>query len=66
MKKSKTPTFLLELPLIVADGQAKRLGAHLEAARQLYHALLDEALDRLQRMRYDPAWQAARAFPLHA
>ena len=63
MKKSKTQTFLLELPLIVADGQAKRLRAHLEAARQLYNALLGEALGRLQGMRHDPAWQAARALP---
>jgi hypothetical protein len=63
MKKSKTPTFLLELPLIVTGGQAKRLGAHLEAARHLYNALLGEALDRLQRMRHDPACQAARALP---
>ena len=31
----RTPTFLLELPLQVTPGQAKRLRAHLEAARQL-------------------------------
>jgi hypothetical protein len=35
-----TPTFLLELPLRVRSGQAKRLRAHLEAARQLYNAVL--------------------------
>ena len=33
--KQRTPTFLLELPLQVTPGQAKRLRAHLEAARQL-------------------------------
>jgi hypothetical protein len=38
----RTPTFLLELPLQVTAGQAKRLRAHLEAARQLYNALLSE------------------------
>ena len=37
-----TPTFLLELPLQVTSGQAKRLRAHLEAARQLYNAILSE------------------------
>lgn len=63
MKKSKTPTFLLELPLVVDPGQAKRLRAHFEAARCLYNALLGEALKRLQRMRADPAWQAACAIP---
>jgi hypothetical protein len=63
MKKSTTPTFLLELPLAVTLGQVKRLRAHFEAARSLYNALLGEALRRLNRMRDDPAWQAARALP---
>ncbi len=63
MKRTKTPTFLLELPLAVDPGQAKRQQAHFEAARCLYNALLGEALARLDRMRADPAWQAARALP---
>jgi hypothetical protein len=46
VKKSKTPTFLLELPLSVDVGQAKRLHAHFEAARCLYNALLGEARKR--------------------
>jgi hypothetical protein len=61
--KRKTPTFLLELPLVVHEGQAKRIRAHLEAARQFYNALLSEGRSRLQRMRADPRWQAARALP---
>ncbi len=63
MKKSKTPTFLLALPLAVDPEQAKRLRAHFEAARCLYNALLGEALGRLRRMRSDPQWQVARAIP---
>ncbi len=63
MKRSSTPTFLLELPLAVDPGQAKRLCAHFEAARCLYNALLGEALRRLRRLRADPRWQAARAIP---
>jgi hypothetical protein len=63
MKKSTTPTFLLELPLSVDAGQAKRLRAHFEAARCLLNALLGEALKRLQAMRADPAWQEARTLP---
>src|SRR5215472_2849410 len=63
MKRTKTPTFLLELPLAVGPGQAKSLGAHFEAARCLYNTLLGEALKRLNQMRADPAWQAARALP---
>ncbi len=62
-KKSKSPTFLLELPLVVEAGQAKRLRAHLEAARQFYNAILSEGQQRLRRMRADPAWQVARAIP---
>src|SRR5579863_5028992 len=59
----RTPTVLLELPLQVTPGQAKRLRAHLEAARQVYNAILSEGQRRLRRMRADPAWQAARAIP---
>src|SRR6266568_8441144 len=61
--KQKTPTFLLELPLQVEPGQAKRVHAHLEAGRQFYNAILSEGQRRLRRMRADPAWQAARAIP---
>jgi hypothetical protein len=61
--KSKTQTFLLELPLRVEEGQAKRLRAHLEAGRQFYNAVLSEGLRRLRQMRADPAWQEARAIP---
>ncbi|HLZ81583.1 MAG TPA: transposase, partial [Ktedonobacteraceae bacterium] len=63
MKRSKTSTFLLELPLRVDAGQSKHLRAHFEAARCLYNALLGEAMKRLRDMRADPAWQEARAIP---
>lgn len=62
-KKSKTTTFILELPLVVEDGSARRVRAHLEAARQLYNAILSEGQRRLRKMRADPAWQATRALP---
>src|ERR1051326_8352525 len=61
--RKPTPTFLLELPLQVTPGQAKRVRAHLEAARQLYNAVLSEGQRRLRRMRADASWQAARAIP---
>src|SRR6266567_3000352 len=57
----KTPTFLLELPLRVDAGQARRLRAHFEVARLFYNARLSEAKKRLDHMRADPAWQAARS-----
>src|SRR5258706_11594425 len=59
----RTPTFLLELPLLVKEGPAKRIRAHLEAGRALYNAVLSEGQKRLRRMRADPAWQAARSIP---
>ncbi|GHO77870.1 hypothetical protein KSD_56410 [Ktedonobacter sp. SOSP1-85] len=62
-KRPATPTFLLELPLVVDPGQATRLRAHLEAARQLYNAILSQGQKRLRRMRADAAWQAARDLP---
>jgi hypothetical protein len=61
--RKPTPTLLLELPLQVTPGQAKRLRAHLEAARQFYNAVLCEGQRRLLHMRADLAWQAARAIP---
>jgi hypothetical protein len=63
MRYKPTPTFILTLPLQVNAQQAARLHAHFECARQLYNALLAEALKRLRRMKADPAWQAARSLP---
>ena len=63
--QTKTPTFLLELPLVVEAGQAARLRAHLEAGRQFYNAVLSAGQRRLRQMRADPAWQVARAIPKH-
>jgi hypothetical protein len=62
-RSQKTPTFLLELPLVVNAGQAKRIRGHLEAGRQFYNAVLSEGQRRLRRMRADPAWQMACAIP---
>lgn len=62
-QRKATPTFLLELPLEVDEGQAKRLRAHREVARLFYNAVLSEGQRRLRRMKADPAWQAARAIP---
>src|SRR5258706_16404371 len=61
--RRQTPTFVLELPLEVNAGQAKRIRGHLEAGRQFYNIVLSEGQRRLRRMRDDPAWQAARALP---
>ncbi len=55
--RRKTPTFLLELPLVVNEGQAKHIRGHLEAARALYNAVLSEGERRLHRMRAAPVRQ---------
>src|SRR5215470_7817303 len=60
--RTKTPTFLLELPLVAEAGQAARLGGHLEVGRQFYNAMLSAGQRRLRRMRADPA-QAGRPAP---
>src|SRR6266849_544757 len=62
-QRKATPTFLLELPLTVEAGQAKRLRAHLEMARLFYSAVLSEGQSRLRRVKADPAWQAAQVIP---
>jgi hypothetical protein len=61
--RRKTPTFLLELPLVVDAAQAARLRAHLEVGRLFYNAVLSEGQKRLRLMRADPGWQAARVIP---
>ncbi len=63
MKRTKTPSFLLKVPLSVDRGTASRLRAHFEAARCLYNALLGEAMSRLKCRRADPRWQQARTIP---
>jgi hypothetical protein len=47
----------------VNAGQARRLRAHFEVAGLFYNAILGEAKKRLDHMRSDPAWQAARSIP---
>src|SRR5260370_22627044 len=63
MRHKPTPSFILSLPLQVNAQQAAPLHAHFECARQLYNALLAEAMKRLARMKADPTWQAACSIP---
>ena len=61
MPKSSTPTYILELPLVVPAAAERIMLGRFEAGRRLYNAVLDEALKRLTLMRESKAWQAARA-----
>lgn len=58
-RRSKTDSFILDLPLRVSPSQEKRLLARLEAGRQVYNACLGESLKRLALLRQSKAYQAA-------
>jgi putative transposase len=60
MKRSKTPSFITEIPLVASLTQEAILLKRLEAARRVYNACLGEALRRGQAMRRTPEYQAAR------
>ncbi|MCL4318846.1 MAG: RNA-guided endonuclease TnpB family protein [Firmicutes bacterium] len=61
--KSTTPSFVLEIPLRVTHKQSKTVDARMEAGRQMYNALLGEALKRMKLMRESKAYQAAQKLP---
>lgn len=62
-KKKQEPVFTCEIPLRVNRKQRKVLDARFEAARQMYNALLGEALRRLHLLQQSKAYQAARRIP---
>lgn len=62
-KRSKTPSFILELPLKVSRKQEKELLSRLESARQLYNAILGEAKKRVNLVRQSKINQQARKIP---
>ena len=61
--KEKQPTFVLELPLVANPHESRVLAVRFEAGRQLYNAVLGEALRRLGLMKQSRAWQSARKMP---
>ncbi|HBE54471.1 MAG TPA: transposase [Cyanobacteria bacterium UBA11369] len=60
MAKSKTSTFVTEIPLIVDSRQEKELLSRFQAARQLYNACLNEAMARMNLVRNGAAYQLAK------
>lgn len=63
MPRKSTPTFIVELPLVVSKRDEREMLVRLEMARQLSNACLGEALRRLDRMRESLAYARARAMP---
>ena len=61
--KSKTPSFVLELPLNTNSVQESTILVRLEAGRQLYNACLGEALKRLDLLRQSKEFQETRKLP---
>jgi hypothetical protein len=55
----KTSSFITELPLKVSPQQEGTLLKRLEAGRQLYNAVLGEAVRRLQLIRQSKIFQTA-------
>lgn len=63
MSKSKTPTFIGEIPLSVSALDSSCLLARLEAGRQLYNACLGEAMRRVRLIQQSKLYQRAKALP---
>lgn len=63
MARRGTPTFIVELPLVVTKRDEREMLVRLELARQLSNACLGEALRRLDLMRESLAYARARAMP---
>lgn len=63
MPRKSGPSFILELPLVVNPHESKVLSVRFEAGRQLYNAVLGEALRRLDLMKESQYWAFARKMP---
>jgi hypothetical protein len=61
--RSKTPSFITEIPLSVDQAQERTLFVRLDCARQVYNACLGEALKRATRMKASPEYAAAKKLP---
>ena len=63
MGKSKTPSFIVELPLVTNSEQKHILNSRFEAGRQAYNACLGEALKRRDQMLRSKMYRSALAMP---
>lgn len=63
MPRSSTSTFITEIPLIVDSSQEKELLSRFQAGRQLYNALLNEAIVRMELVRNSNLYKQAKKLP---
>lgn len=63
MPRVKTPSFITTIPLLVASQDEAEVRARFQAGRQLYNALLNESMVRMNLVRNSDLFQAARKLP---
>lgn len=63
MGRSKTPSFVIDIPLIVDSAVESELLSRFQAGRQLYNACLSEAMVRMDRVRQSDIYQSAQKLP---
>jgi transposase len=61
--RAKTPSFIAEFPLKTSRGDERALRVRLDAARQVYNAVLGECFRRFALIRESKDWQRARSIP---
>lgn len=63
MARGKTPSFITEIPLIVTSQDEAELLSRFSAGRQLYNALLNESMVRMNLVRGSEAFKSAQKRP---
>ena len=63
MSRAATDSFILELPLRTTAADERELSVRLDAARQIFNAVLGESMRVLDLMRESRDWRRARAMP---
>jgi len=63
MPRARTNTFIAEFPLRVSAADERELAVRLDAARQIYNAVLGECLRVLDLLRESKDWTRARSMP---
>ena len=63
MSKSNTPSFITELPLKTTSADEATILVRLDTGRQLYHACLGEALERLALIQQSKEYQGIQKLP---
>ncbi|BAZ22016.1 transposase, IS605 family protein [Kalymmatonema gypsitolerans NIES-4073] len=61
--RSKTPSFITEVPLIVDSKQEAELLSRFQGGRQLYNAVLNEAMVRMELARNSELYKGAKKIP---